>query len=89
MSYSPPIRTLHDLGSRIAQLRKSLRVTATAVAQKSGRSRDILYRLERGEDVAASSLLDILRALGYQLELAPARAPTLDEVRERFADDAE
>lgn len=87
MSYKPSIRTLPDLGAGVARLRKQAGLSATAVASKAGRSRDILYRLERGEDVAASSLLDILRAIGCQIELTPARAPTLDEVCERFADD--
>ncbi len=88
MSYnSTPIRTLSDLGSRVAQVRRVNGVTATAVSQRSKRSRDILHRLERGDDVSVSSLLDILQAMGYQLELTPARAPTLAEVRERFSED--
>ena len=90
MSYTGrPIRTLADLGERVAQARKAAGATATAVARQSKRSRDILHRLERGEDVSVSSLLDILRAIGCQLELTPARMPTLDEVRERFSDDDE
>ncbi len=88
MSYvSEPIRTLKDLGHQVAQARKAVRHTATAVSQRSGRSRDILYRLEHGDDVSASSLLDILNALGYQLALVPARLPTLEEARERFSDE--
>jgi HTH-type transcriptional regulator / antitoxin HipB len=88
MSYeSLSVRTLSDLGARIAQARRTAGVTATAVSKQSKRSRDILHRLERGDDVSVSSLLDILQAIGYQLELTPARAPTLAEVRERFAED--
>lgn len=88
MTYtSGSIRTLADLGARIAQTRRAAGVTATAVSQRSKRSRDILHRLERGDDVSVSSLLDILQAMGYQLELTPARAPTLAEVRERFSED--
>ena len=87
MSYTNPIRTLTDLGARVAQVRKAAGITATAVARQSRRSRDILHRLERGDDVSVSSLLDILSAIGYQIELAPARLPTLDEARQRFADE--
>ncbi|HKX40334.1 MAG TPA: helix-turn-helix domain-containing protein [Burkholderiaceae bacterium] len=88
MSYtSYPIRTLADLGARVAQARKATGTTATAVARQSKRSRDILHRLERGDDVSVSSLLDILSAMGYQIELTPTRLPTLDEARDRFSDD--
>lgn len=81
------IRTLEDLGAAVAGLRKAQRLSATSVAAKAGRSRDILYRLERGADVSVSSLLDVLRSIGYQIDLTPARSPTLEEVRDRFADD--
>lgn len=87
MPYTQPIRTLADLGARVAQVRKAGGMAATAVARQSKRSRDILHRLERGEDVSVSSLLDILSAIGYQIELAPARLPTLDEARARFSDE--
>lgn len=88
MSYTQSsIRTLADLGLRVSQARRAAGITATAVSQRSGRSRDILHRLERGDDVSVSSLLDILQATGYQLELTPTRAPTLAEVQERFAAD--
>ena len=81
------VRSLSDLGARVAQARRQAGMTATAVSKQSRRSRDILHRLERGEDVSVSSLLDILQAMGVQLELTPARAPTLAEVQARFAED--
>ena len=84
-----PLRTLEDVGQRIAQLRKADRHTATEISRKSGRSRDILNRLERGEDVALSSLVDILQAMGYVLDIRRAGPPTLEEMRERFAPDGE
>ncbi len=88
MSYTlRPIRTLSDLGARIALARREAGITATAVSKQSGRSRDIVHRLERGDDVSVSSLLDILQAMGCQLELTPARAPTLAEVQARFAEE--
>jgi transcriptional regulator with XRE-family HTH domain len=90
MTYkSDPIRTLADLGKAVSRARESQGLTATAVARRAGRSRDILYRLERGEDVSASSLLDLLQAMGHQLALVPARLPTLDEARKRFQADDE
>lgn len=89
MSYTKALSSsLQELGRSVAEARSNGGLTATAVARKSGRSRDILHRLERGEDVALSSLLDILQAIGCRIELVPARAPTLAEVRARFAEDA-
>ena len=57
------------------------------MAARAGRSRDILYRLERGEDVTVSALMDFLRALGLSLSLQPAGLPTLEEMQRRFAGD--
>jgi len=71
----------------LRQARKAAGLTATEVAQRSGRSRDILHRLERGEDITLSSLFDILRACGLSLQLVLARLPTLAEMRQRFAQD--
>lgn len=88
MSYkAASIQNLRELGAEVASARKGARQTATAVARRSGRSRDILHRLEHGEDVAVSSLLDILNAMGFQLALVPSRLPTLEEARNRFADE--
>ena len=87
MSYkSSTVQTLADLGQAVAAARKAAKLTASSVSRRSGRSRDILYRLERGEDVSASSLIDILQAMGQQLSLVPARLPTLEEARARFAE---
>ena len=88
-SLSTPLRTLQDVGRRVARLRKADRLAATEISRKSGRSRDILNRLERGEDVSLSSLVDILHAMGYVLDIRRAGPPTLEEVRERFAPDDE
>ena len=76
-----------DLGRAIQQARKAGRLKATAIAVKSGRARSVLYRLERGEDVTVTSLLDILRAMGLTIRLEPLGMPTLEEVRRRFAAD--
>lgn len=82
-----PIRTLEDLGDAVQMARREQRLKATHVATRSGRSRDLLHRLETGGDVTTSALLDVLRSMGYTLRLEPLGLPTLDEVRQRFADD--
>lgn len=83
------IRLPQDLGEAIRAARKESRLAATTIAERSGRSRNVLYRLERGEDVTVASLLDILRAMGLTLRLERLGLPTLEEVRRRFADDDE
>jgi HTH-type transcriptional regulator/antitoxin HipB len=79
------LRTLSDIGTAIREARKSAQLTTVDVAAKSGRSRDILNRLERGEDVSLSSLLAILAAIGHSIEIVPTGPPTLAEMARRFA----
>ncbi|HET9049947.1 MAG TPA: helix-turn-helix transcriptional regulator [Chiayiivirga sp.] len=82
-----PIRTLTDLGDAVRGARREQGLKATQVAAKSGRSRDLLHRLETGGDVTTGSLLDVLRGMGYTLRLEPLGLPTLEEVRQRFSED--
>ena len=76
-----------DLGTAIAQYRADNKLSAVAVARKAGRSRTVLHKLERGDDVTVASLFDILRAMGLSLSLQKAGMPTLDEMQRRFADE--
>lgn len=78
------IRTLPDLGRRIRAARKAAGIRTIDIAERSGRSRDILHRLERGEDISASSLLSILSAIGLALDIVPAGPPGLEEMSRRF-----
>lgn len=79
------IRLPQDLGKAIRNARKELGFKTTDVAQRSGRSRDVLHRLERGDDVTVSSLMSILTAMGLVLRIERAGLPTLEEMTERFA----
>ena len=81
------IRTLRDLGRQVKELRVASPLGVVEIAEKSGRSRDVLNRLEKGADVSVSSLLALLQTLGHTIELVPLRRPTLQEMRRRFADD--
>jgi transcriptional regulator with XRE-family HTH domain len=74
-----------DLGTAIAKYRQDSKLSAVAVSAKAGRSRTVLHKLERGEDVTVASLFDILRALGLCLSLQKAGMPTLEEMQQRFA----
>jgi len=81
------IRLPSDLGLAIRQARKAQRLKAVDVAERAERSRDVLHRLERGEDVTVASLLDLLRAMDLCLRLDRAGLPTLEEMQARFAQD--
>lgn len=85
------LRLPGDLGMAIAKYRADNKLSAVAVSGKAGRSRTVLHKLERGEDVTVASLFDILRALGLCLSLQQAGMPTLEEMQRRFAaeDDAD
>jgi HTH-type transcriptional regulator/antitoxin HipB len=80
------IRLPKDLGHAVKSARQALGIKTTDIARHSGRSRDILNRLERGEDVNVSSLMDILAAMGLVLHIERAGLPTLEEMTARFAD---
>jgi hypothetical protein len=82
-----PIRTLADLGEAVRGARRERGLKAIHVAVQSGRSRDLLHRLETGGDVTTGALLDVLRSMGYTLRLERQGLPTLDEMRQRFAED--
>lgn len=83
------IRLPIDLGQAIKAARQAARLKTTDIAKASGRSRDILNRLERGQDVTVASLLDILASMGLALRLERSGLPTLQEMQQRFAADAD
>lgn len=78
------LRSAIDIGQSVRALRKTNQTRTTVIAEKSGRSRDVLNRLERGKDVSLNSLLAILGAMGYGLEIVPMGPPTLEEMERRM-----
>ena len=74
-----------DLGRELRALRKHLGITSVQMAKDSGRSRDVLNRLERGDDVYVSSLFDALRAMGYSIRLEKNGLPSLTEMQDYAA----
>jgi HTH-type transcriptional regulator/antitoxin HipB len=81
------LRTPLDLGVALKALRRERKLKAVAIAGHSGRSRDVLNRLEKGQDVTVHSLFDILRAMGLCVRIESAGMPTLEEMQTRFAED--
>jgi HTH-type transcriptional regulator / antitoxin HipB len=79
------IRLPSDLGRAVKSARLTLGLKTIDIAHHSGRSRDVLHRLERGEDVTVSSLMDILSAMGLVLRIERAGLPTLDKMAARVA----
>ena len=83
------IKDQHTLGEAIRRFRRSQKLTQVEVSKRSGRSRDILYRLEQGKDVSVSALMDIMRAMGAAMEVRPAGLPTMAQMRKRFGEDSD
>lgn len=84
---SRPILTLEDLGKRIKSARRESGVSGIELSRQTGVSRNTLHRIESGEDCAASTLLRLLKAMGYNLDIAARRRPTLEGAARMFADD--
>ena len=72
------IRLPVELGQAIQRARKQGRLKATDIAARSGRARNVLYRLERGEDITLASLFDILRAMFLKIVLERLGMTTLE-----------
>ena len=81
------ILTPLDLGAALKILRRERKLKAIDIAEHSGRSRDVLNRLEKGQDVTVHSLFGILRAMGLCLRIENAGMPTLEEMQTRFSED--
>ncbi|MDR2241125.1 MAG: helix-turn-helix domain-containing protein [Zoogloeaceae bacterium] len=81
------INLLSELGSVLKAQRKAAGLSKTKLAQRAGKVREVIYRLESGEDVTVSSLLAVLGALGLTLQISKDGLPTMQEVAARFAQD--
>jgi transcriptional regulator with XRE-family HTH domain len=78
------IRLPDELGVRLRARRQALGLSKTDLAQRAGKVREVIYRLERGEDVTLSSLMAVLAALGLVMRLEKAGLPTMQAVADRF-----
>jgi HTH-type transcriptional regulator/antitoxin HipB len=89
---SPPIlqamtdrpRLPTELGELLRQRRESLGLSKTAAAERAGRVREVIYRLEGGQEASVSSLFDALRALNLVMHIEPAGLPTMEDVAAAF-----
>ncbi len=78
------VRFPDDLGRMVKARREALGLSKKELATRSGKVREVVYRLEAGEDVTVSSLFSVLRALGLAIRVERAGMPTMEEVRARF-----
>lgn len=78
------IRLPDELGRQLVARRKALGFSKSELAQRAGKVREVVYRLEAGEDSTVSSLLAVAGALGLALRLEPVGLPSAQEVARRF-----
>ena len=82
---------LLSIGNRIAERRKTLKLSQSELSRKAGVSRATLDALENGRagDLGFSKVTKLLAALGMELTLqvASSQRPTLDELMQEDRDD--
>jgi HTH-type transcriptional regulator / antitoxin HipB len=82
---------LNRIGSQVAERRRALQLSQTALARKAGISRATLDALENGRagELGFSKVTRLLAALGLELtiETAGSHRPTLDQLLEQNRDD--
>jgi len=82
---------LASIGAEIAERRKKLKLSQTALARRAGISRATLDALENGRagELGFSKVTRLLAALGLELKLQAAgpHRPTLDELLQEDRDD--
>ena len=81
------IRLPDELGRQLRERRRNLHLSKVKLAEKAGKVREVIDRLEAGHDSTVSSLLAVLGALGFALRLERVGLPTAEEVAARFEQD--
>ena len=83
-SMKDSIRLPAELGQALREARLSAKLSVSELAKQAGKVRDVIYRLEAGEDTTVASLLAVLSVLKLRIRLEGADMPTLAEVQARF-----
>jgi len=76
-----------DIGLILKEQREAKGLSKTELAALSNRVREVIYRLEAGQESTVSSLMAVVRALGLRIRFERAGMPTMEELAERFARD--
>lgn len=78
------IRLPDELGAQLRLQREALGLSKVELAQRAGKVREVIYRLEAGQEASVSSLFAVLGALGLALRVERAGLPTAEEIARRF-----
>ena len=82
---------LISIGGKIAERRKTLKLSQAELSRKAGLSRATLDALENGRhgELGFSKVTKLLAALGLELtlQMASSQRPTLDELMQEDRDD--
>jgi HTH-type transcriptional regulator/antitoxin HipB len=81
------IRLPDELGRLLKAQREAAGLSKKELAQRAGKVREVIYRLEAGDDVTVSSLFAVLSALGLGMHIEKVGLPTMQEVAARFSDE--
>ncbi|MGE4242727.1 helix-turn-helix transcriptional regulator [Ramlibacter sp.] len=81
------LRLPDELGRALRERREALGMSKSQLAVKAGKVREVIYRLEAGDESTVSSLMAVAGALGLVLRLESAGLPTAREVADRFRED--
>jgi transcriptional regulator with XRE-family HTH domain len=81
------IRLSDELGQQLREQRLSLKLSKSELAVRAGKVREVVSRLEDGQDSTVSSLMAVLGALGLALRLERVGLPSATEVARRFQED--
>jgi HTH-type transcriptional regulator / antitoxin HipB len=81
------IRLADELGDQLRMRREALGMSKSELAERAGKVREVIYRLEAGEDTTVSSLIAVMSALKLVMRLEPAGLPTAEEVARRFQEE--
>lgn len=76
-----------ELGRQLRERREALGMSKSELAEKAGKVREVIYRLEAGEDTTVSSLMAVLGALGLGMSLERVGLPSAEEVARRFQEE--
>lgn len=81
------IRLPDELGLQLREQRRVLKLSKSELAVRAGKVREVVSRLENGQDSTVSSLMAVLGALGLALRLERVGLPSATEVARRFQED--
>ena len=86
-THADTLRLAADLGDELRRRREAQGMSKSELAARAGKVREVVYRLEAGEDTTVSSLLAVLAALGLAMRIDRAGLPSAAEVARRFGEE--